>query len=116
MMRHINTTVRQILEDNGFKVDSYGDPHLALENFKPQYYDLVIIDSKMPQMDGFAFYKVKTLGKNVKTCFVTAADEQPEHYPDDTLPSPPLPNCFVRIPIENERLIEHTQEIMIPDK
>ena len=48
----INTTVRQVLEDKGFKVDSYEDPRLALENFKPQYYDLVIIDSMMPQMNG----------------------------------------------------------------
>jgi len=34
--KDINTTVRQVLEDKGFKVDSYEDPYLALENFKPQ--------------------------------------------------------------------------------
>ena len=69
----INTTVRQVLEDKGFKVDSYEDPRLALENFKPHYYDLVIIDSKMPQMNGFAFYRgVKALDKKIKTCFLTA--------------------------------------------
>jgi len=112
----INTTVRQVLEDNGFKVDSYEDPCSALENFKPQYYDLVVIDSKMPQMNGFAFYKeVKALDKNIKTCFLTAADVQPEHFSDATFPSPP-PNCFVRIPIENEILLKRIQQIMSQDK
>ncbi len=101
----INTTVRQVLEDKGFKVDSYEDPRLALENFKPQYYDLVIIDSKMPQMSGFVFYRgVKALDKKVKTCFLTASELQSEQ--------PPPPNYFIRIPVENERLLERIEEIM----
>jgi two-component system, OmpR family, response regulator ChvI len=111
--KDINTTVRQVLEDRGFKVDSYEDPYLALKNFKPQYYDLVMIDSKMPQMNGFAFYKeVKAIEPNVKTCFLTAADVQPGHYSDDSFSSPPPTNCFIRIPIENEILLEHIEEIM----
>ena len=113
----INTTVRKVLEDKGFKVDSYEDPRLALENFKPQYYDLVIIDSKMPQMSGSAFYiGVKALDKQVKTCFLTAAELQSEHYSDDTPSSPPSPNCLIRIPIENERLVERIDEIMAEEK
>ena len=108
----INTAVRHVLEDRGFKVDSYEDPHLALENFKPQYYDLVIIDSKMPQMNGFAFYRgVKTMDKKVKACFLTAAELQTEHNSDDTLSSLPA-NCFIRIPIQNERLLERIEEIV----
>jgi two-component system, OmpR family, response regulator ChvI len=98
----INTTVRHVLEDRGFKVDSYEDPHLALEYFKPQYYDLIIIDSKMPQMNGFAFYRgVKTQDKKVKACFLTAAELQTEHNSDDTLSSLPA-NCFIRIPIQTK--------------
>ena len=109
----INTTVRQVLEDKGFKVDSYEDPRLALENFKPHYYDLVITDSKMPQMNGFAFYRgVKALDKKIKTCFLTAAELQSEQYSDDTFSSLPPPNYFIRIPIENERLLERIEEIM----
>jgi DNA-binding response OmpR family regulator len=113
----INTTIRQVLEDNGFKVDSYEDPRLALENFKPQYYDIVLIDSKMPQMNGFAFYReVKALDKKVKTCFLTAAEVQSEQHSDDTFSFPPPPNCFIRIPIENERLLERIDEIMAEEK
>jgi DNA-binding response OmpR family regulator len=109
----INTTVQQVLEDKGFKVDSYADPRLALENFKPQCYDLVIIDSKMPQMSGFVFYReVKALDKKVKTCFLTASELQSEQYSDDTFSSPPPPKYFIRIPVENERLLERIEEIM----
>ncbi len=109
----INMTIRQVLEDKGFKVDSYEDPHLALENFKPQYYDLVLIDCKMPEMNGFAFYRgVKALDKKVKTFFLTTTEVQSEQHSDDTFSSPPPPKYFIRIPVENERLLERIEEIM----
>src|SRR2546427_9464937 len=119
----INITIRQVLEDKGFKVDSYEDPHLALENFKPQYYDLVLIDCKMPEMNGFAFYMpemngfafyrgVKALDKKVKTFFLTTTEVQSEQHSDDTFSSPPPPKYFIRIPVENERLLERIEEIM----
>jgi len=108
----INTTIRQVLEVKGFKVDSYEDPLLALKNFKPNYYDLVIIDITMPQMDGFAFYKeVKALDKKVKKCFLTAGELRSVHYSDDTFSTLPA-NCIIQIPIENEKLMERIEEIM----
>jgi len=108
----INTTVRQVLEGKGFEVYSYEDPHLALQNFKHNFYDLVIIDNKMPQMNGVAFYKeVKALDRKVKTCFLTAAHLQPGRFSDDILSSLPH-NCFIRIPIENDRLSELVMEII----
>jgi DNA-binding response OmpR family regulator len=48
-----NITIEAVLRDNGFKVDSYEDPILALENFKSYFYDLIILNIQMPQMDGF---------------------------------------------------------------
>ena len=53
----INTALREILELNGFFVDSFDNPHDALENFKPHFYDLLILDIKMPEMNGFTFYR-----------------------------------------------------------
>ena len=52
----VNTAVQEVLEQNGFNVDSYEDP-LLIENFKPYSYDLVILDIKMPEMNGFALYR-----------------------------------------------------------
>jgi DNA-binding response OmpR family regulator len=41
----------------GFKVDSHTDPILAYENFREDLYDLVLLDIKMPEVDGFHFYQ-----------------------------------------------------------
>jgi DNA-binding response OmpR family regulator len=44
---------RLALEYHGFKVDSFNDPQEALSSYKPDFYDLIILDIKMPKMDGF---------------------------------------------------------------
>jgi len=63
-----NITVEAVLQDNGFKVDSYEDHILALENFKSYFYDLVILDIKVPQMDGFVVYnEIKKLDNRILT-------------------------------------------------
>jgi DNA-binding response OmpR family regulator len=41
------------LEDNGFAVDAYNDPLDAISNFEVGSYDLLLIDIKMPKMNGF---------------------------------------------------------------
>jgi CheY-like chemotaxis protein len=41
------------LERNGFEVQAFESPVSALENFKPGSYDLLLIDIKMREMDGF---------------------------------------------------------------
>src|SRR5215469_6809892 len=70
-----NITVEAVLQDNGFKVDSYEDSILALKNFKSHFYDLVILDIKMPQMDGFVVYnEIKKLDNRIKVCFLTAGE------------------------------------------
>ena len=45
-----------ILEEKGFVVDIYNDPIVALSTYKPYYYDLVMIDLKLPGMTGFELY------------------------------------------------------------
>jgi PleD family two-component response regulator len=52
----VNLTIRIVLEENGFKVDSFTDASQALENFTAALYDLVILDVKLPGMDGFRAY------------------------------------------------------------
>ena len=64
------------LEDNGFKVDAFNDPRLALSNFKPGSYDILLLDIKMPKMDGFELcQEIKKIDNKVKVCFMTAFDE-----------------------------------------
>jgi len=65
-------TYRVVLEDIGYKVDSYTDPVLVYKNFREDLYDLVILDIKMPIIAGFLLYqKIKTTDTKVKICFLT---------------------------------------------
>ena len=107
----VNITLRKVLEKNGFIVDSYENPFLALDNFKPHYYDLLILDIKMPKMSGFSFYReIKKLDQKMKVCFLTAGEMYYGAYSDifSSLPA----NCFIRKPITNEELLKHIDEIM----
>jgi len=91
----INTILEKVLEQNGFNVDSYDCLLVALDNFKPCYYDLAILDIKMPEMNGFSCYReFKKLDKNLRICFLTAGEMNYGVYSDifSSLPA----NYFIR--------------------
>jgi DNA-binding response OmpR family regulator len=107
----VNTALREVLELNGFAVDAYEDPLLALENFKPHFYSLLVLDIKMPELNGFALYReIRKLDKEAKLCFLTAGEMYYGDYSDvfSKLPA----NCFIRKPVDNEELLKRITEIM----
>jgi DNA-binding NtrC family response regulator len=60
-------------EEEGFKLDTYNDPKEALSDFKPNYYDISLIDIRMPEMNGFDLYKeIIKLDSSIKVTFITA--------------------------------------------
>lgn len=66
---------RMSLEYYGFEVETYNEPIKALSNFKSNYYDLIILDIKMPNMDGFELHKkIKEKDPNLRACFLTASE------------------------------------------
>src|SRR5215204_5049786 len=98
------------LEYHGFKVDSFNDPQEALSKYKPGLYDLVILDIKMPNMDGFELYQeIKKIDNNANVCFLTASEQyyeefrKKEYYALDR-------NLFIRKPIENEELVKEIKD------
>jgi DNA-binding response OmpR family regulator len=63
------------LEDNGFVVDAFDDPESASSNFKCNLYDLLLLDIKMPKLNGIDFYcHMKKMDDKVKVCFITASE------------------------------------------
>ena len=61
------------LEYNGYNVDAYTNPIYVLNNFRKNSHDLIILDLKMPKMDGITLYqKIKEIDNNVIICLTTA--------------------------------------------
>ena len=50
-------TFKNMLEENGFDINAYDKPLDALHNFKSGIYDLVVLDIKMPKIDGIKLYQ-----------------------------------------------------------
>jgi DNA-binding response OmpR family regulator len=109
----ITNFVRKVLEINGFVVDSYTDPTLALSNFKPGLYDLLLLDIRMPEISGLDLcQKMKEIDSNVKICFLTASELFYEEYRRlDAYPS--LDKAyFIQKPCRSEDMINQLKEIL----
>jgi len=106
--------LEELLSENGFVVDSFENPTLALEKFKAHSYDLVVLDIKMPELNGFALYReIKRFNKKLKVCFITAGEIYYDEY-SDIFSSVPA-KYFIRKPIENEELMKRINEIIADD-
>ena len=79
---------------------------LAIENFKAGTYDLLLLDIKMPEMDGFQLYQeMKKIDNKVKVCFQTAGEIYDQFAELDK-------DLFFRKPINNEELINKINRII----
>ncbi|MBD0359755.1 MAG: response regulator [Nitrososphaeraceae archaeon] len=110
----VNLAVKIVLEENGFQVNTFTDPFLALENFRKKagMYDLLILDIKMPDMNGFELYKqIKKMDDKVKVCFLTAGEMDYEQFGTELFPVLDK-NCYIQKPIENEVLIRRLNRIL----
>jgi two-component system, OmpR family, response regulator ChvI len=108
------------LQDAGYIVDTSLDPLIALSKFKSSSYDLVILDIKMPKLNGFELYaEMRKADNKVKVCFITAGEmfydkvrnkkeEDAEQYCKlDT-------QRFIQKPISNIDLVRSINRIIIP--
>ena len=109
----VNYTFETVLEENGFVVDSFDNPVVALNNFKPDFYDLVLLDVKMPDMDGFKLYKeMKKIDNKFKVCFLTASEMFYEQYRPAYSVMTGENYPVIQKPIKNEDFIEQINEIL----
>ncbi len=106
------SVLKIVLEDNGFQVDPFEDPLYALRNYKTGLYDLLILDIKMPEMDGFELYdEIKKIDDKVKVCFLTASEM---YYSKSRKEKYSLidKDLFIQKPIENEDLVKVIGKIL----
>ena len=101
----ITLTFKTGLEDDkSFEVYTYTDPLEALLNFKPHFYDLLLVDINMPKMNGFELSRrILELDVNVRICFITAGDTNIEAlrevYPTLSI------GCFIKKPVSINELV-----------
>lgn len=103
------------LEAYGYMVDAFTDPELALVNFRPNTYHLLLLDINMPKMDGFKlFQQIEKKDPNARVFFVTAYDTYfeafREIFPDLDIGS------FVRKPISIENLTKKIESKLLEAK
>jgi CheY-like chemotaxis protein len=88
-----------------FEVYSYTNPVEALSEFKPNFYDLLLVDITMPLMNGFELCeKVLLLDLNIGVCFMTAGEINQEAI-RELYPLRTIGGCFIKKPVEIDHLI-----------
>ena len=114
----ITFTIKNMLYNTGFLIFTFNDPITPLKFYRRNFYDLIILDIMIPNMDGFELYiKIKEKDPTVKICFLTAIaifdEESRKSRPEvDRIITE---ECFIQKPITTEDLIKKLIDIMNKD-
>jgi DNA-binding response OmpR family regulator len=95
-----------ILEDAGYECITYTDSVKALQEFKPYFYDLILLDIKMPILDGFELCKkIIELDRIVHIIFITGSEQFYEKFRTQHFPELGKIN-YIQKPIGNGELVQ----------
>jgi len=109
----VTLVLKQVLDENGFEADSYDEPRLALNNFKANMYDLLLLDIKMPDINGLDLYQeIRKIDDKVKVCFLTASEMFYEKFRKEEPYSKVDKELFIAKPIENEELLDYLNKVI----
>jgi DNA-binding response OmpR family regulator len=87
------------------EVHAYNNPVTALSEFKPNFYDLLLVDIKMPDMNGFELCeKILAMDINVRVCFMSSGEINREAL-REIYPSLSV-GCFIRKPVAIDYLVK----------
>ena len=109
----LTLTFKAVIEDSNKnndvnkRIDVYtsNNPVVALSEFKPNFYDLLLVDINMPHMNGFELCeKILAIDINVRICFMSSLEINREGL-REIYPSLSL-GCFIRKPMTIDYLIK----------
>ncbi len=106
----IALTFKKSLEECGmYDVDIDTDPNHVIKEFRPYMYDLLLVDIRMPKINGFELYgHLSKIDKEFKICFITAFvlyyKSLKDFYPKIDA------RCFIKKPISIDDLQRHVKE------
>jgi len=112
--KDIGRTLKLILENYGFDIDCFTDPVVALESFKPNLYDLTILDIRMPKINGFELYhELKSRDSNIKTLFISALSYLTAYKTHNSKVYPiEGERQFIKKPVTNNELLEQVYSMV----
>jgi CheY-like chemotaxis protein len=114
----VTIALKRVLQESGlFEVDAFTDPLQALSSFTHGKYDLVILDIRMPKMDGFDFYrKIRAVDKEINVCFLTAVNDFRDYKAMHSDLVHEIENdddaCVIDKPAGSKQLIEKINKIL----
>jgi DNA-binding response OmpR family regulator len=109
----VNLAIKAALEEKGFfQVDTFNDSESALVTFKPDLYDLALLDIRMPGMSGFQLYrKLREMDEKLKICFLTATELMYFGDIDSDVINDLGTDCFVSKPVDTKDLMDRLDVI-----
>jgi len=107
----IAEVLKRGLEQNGFSVEAFTDPESALRKFRPGAYDMMIIDIRMPKLNGFDLYReLRKKDGKIKVVFLTAFeiyyDEFRKMFPTIDV------RAFIRKPVSISTLVTQVRSTL----
>jgi CheY-like chemotaxis protein len=100
-----------VLEGAGYECKSYTNPVKALQEFRPAFYDLILLDIKMPVLNGYELCKkIIEIDNTTQIIFITALKEydklRKQSYPElGSIAS-------IQKPVGNEELIKGVNTVI----
>ncbi|MGI0019875.1 MAG: response regulator transcription factor [Nitrososphaera sp.] len=102
----ITSILKAGLEQAGFEVRTENEPLQVLKDFKPGMYDMVLLDVRMPDIDGFTLYeKMREIDRRIRVCFLTAFDVAYLDLFKEKFPFLP-DKCYIKKPVTVRNLVQ----------